>query len=436
MTLIEDRPTTATSATVVAPLLPLVGADLAVPVLGGGSVRYVNLDCAATAPALQAVADAVAAALPVYASVHRGAGLPSQASTARYEAARAAVGRFVGARQDDVVVFIRNTTDALNLLAAAVPEGGEVLCPRRRAPREPAAVGARSRTASYRCADSLAGTLTALRNALANGPRALLAVTGASNVTGEVLPLGALVAHRARRRRPRRRRCRAARAAPRASTCARCGADYVALSGHKLYAPFGTGVLVGRRDWLDAAAPYLAGGGAVRDVAARTAPIGCPRPSATRPARRTCSAPSRSRRPARRSVRADPQARSRRTRTRCGRDCSPASPSSTASGALASVGGAPRRSASSRSRSTAARPGHVGAYLSAEHGIGVRDGRFCAHPLLPRLGLPGGRAARELRRRLAPRGRRPPARRAGAAARRAREGDLSGDRRALGARRR
>jgi hypothetical protein len=34
--------------------------------------------------------------------------------------------------------------------------------------------------------------------------------------------------------------------------------------------------------------------------------------------------------------------------------------------------------------------GHVGAYLSAEHGIGVRDGRFCAHPLLARLGLPGG----------------------------------------------
>jgi hypothetical protein len=35
-------------------------------------------------------------------------------------------------------------------------------------------------------------------------------------------------------------------------------------------------------------------------------------------------------------------------------------------------------------------PGLVGAYLSAEHGIGVRDGRFCAHPLLARLGIPGG----------------------------------------------
>ena len=42
-------------------------------------------------------------------------------------------------------------------------------------------------------------------------------------------------------------------------------------------------------------------------------------------------------------------------------------------------------------------PGLVAAYLSAEHGIGVRDGRFCAHPLLARLGVPDGRAAGQLR---------------------------------------
>ena len=44
------------------------------------------------------------------------------------------------------------------------------------------------------------------------------------------------------------------------------GIDYVAFSGHKVYAPFGAGVLVGRGEWLDAAPPYLAGGGAVRQV--------------------------------------------------------------------------------------------------------------------------------------------------------------------------
>ena len=44
------------------------------------------------------------------------------------------------------------------------------------------------------------------------------------------------------------------------------GIDYLVFSGHKLYAPFGAGVLVGRADWLDAAQPYLAGGGATADV--------------------------------------------------------------------------------------------------------------------------------------------------------------------------
>src|SRR5204862_4927015 len=42
--------------------------------------------------------------------------------------------------------------------------------------------------------------------------------------------------------------------------------DYVALSGHKLYAPFGAGALIGRADWLSAAQPYLAGGGATKQV--------------------------------------------------------------------------------------------------------------------------------------------------------------------------
>ena len=49
------------------------------------------------------------------------------------------------------------------------------------------------------------------------------------------------------------------------------GVDYVALSGHKLYAPFGGGVLVGRRDWLDAAEPYLPGGGAATAVSGDSA---------------------------------------------------------------------------------------------------------------------------------------------------------------------
>ena len=66
--------------------LRLVGADVEVPLVTGDTRRYVNLDYAASAPALQAVHDAVEELLGWYSSVHRGAGFKSRASTAAYEA--------------------------------------------------------------------------------------------------------------------------------------------------------------------------------------------------------------------------------------------------------------------------------------------------------------------------------------------------------------
>ncbi|HET8778853.1 MAG TPA: hypothetical protein VFM66_02180, partial [Agromyces sp.] len=63
-------------------LAALADAGLEVPVLGGGVVRHVNLDVAASAPALAAVAAHVTRVLPYYSSVHRGSGYPSQAITA------------------------------------------------------------------------------------------------------------------------------------------------------------------------------------------------------------------------------------------------------------------------------------------------------------------------------------------------------------------
>jgi selenocysteine lyase/cysteine desulfurase len=113
---------------------------------------------------------------------------------------------------------------------------------------------------------TVAATLDALRDAVTARSPALVAVTGASNVTGETLPIREVVAiaHGAGARVA----VDAAQLAPhRRVDLAALGADYLALSGHKLYAPYGAGVLVGRRDWLDAAPAHLAGGGAVRAVA-------------------------------------------------------------------------------------------------------------------------------------------------------------------------
>ena len=391
MTLIEHRPyagtPTDTTTTATQPLLATVGQDLQVPVLGGGHVRYANFDWAATAPALQAAADAATAALTTYGSVHRGAGLPSQTSTARYEAARAAVGAFSGARpEEDVVVFTRNTTDALNLLASAVPAGGEVLVldVEHHANLLPWTAG------PHRCleaAPTVEGTITALAAALRERPVALLAVTGASNVTGEILPLHRLVrlAHAAGARVA----LDAAQLAPhRPLDLAGTGVDYVAFSGHKLYAPFGAGALVGRRDWLDAAPPFLLGGGAVRDVRADDtdwlpAPQrhegGTPNLLGAVALAAACDALC-----ALATGALEAHEAALRTRLLDGLQSIPGvrthriwDDGGDAIGVVCfSVDGFA--------------PGHVGAYLSAEHGIGVRDGRFCAHRLLTRLGLPDG----------------------------------------------
>ncbi|WP_397334422.1 aminotransferase class V-fold PLP-dependent enzyme [Nonomuraea sp. 3-1Str] len=246
------------------PIPAVLGADLEVPVRGGRLVGYANLDYAASAPCLEPVSAAVTAALPAYSSVHRGAGYASQLTTARYEQARHTVRAFAGARPDDAVIFTRNTTDATNLLAGCLPAGTTTvvfdtehhasLLPWKRVVRlaAPAFPGEAVRAAD----EALAAV---------DGPK-LLVVTAASNVTGELWPIAAL-AHIAHRHGARILVDAAQLVPHRRLNLTALDLDYVAFSGHKLYAPFGAGVLIGRRDWLAAGEPYLKGGGAVRSVA-------------------------------------------------------------------------------------------------------------------------------------------------------------------------
>ena len=89
----------------------VVGVDALVPVRNGGERRYVNLDNAASTPALREVMHAVTDGLQWYASVHRGAGHKSRLATAAFEAARETVARFLGADPGEhVVIFGKNTT--------------------------------------------------------------------------------------------------------------------------------------------------------------------------------------------------------------------------------------------------------------------------------------------------------------------------------------
>ncbi|MFL6143454.1 MAG: aminotransferase class V-fold PLP-dependent enzyme [Labedaea sp.] len=250
----------------VATLPAVAGARLTVPLVDGRRLPYANLDHAASAPCLDAVQDAVNELLPWYASVHRGAGFASQVSTRVYEQARDTLRRFVGAHRSDAVVFTRNTTDALNLLARAVPGGTSVLLfdTEHHAALLPwRGPNVRRLTTPPHAGDTERVLDVALRDC-PTGPRRVV-LSGASNVTGEVWPVARLA--EVARRHGARIALDAAQLAPHRPLDVRAlDVDYVALSGHKLYAPFGAGALIGRGDWLKAAPPYLIGGGATRLV--------------------------------------------------------------------------------------------------------------------------------------------------------------------------
>ena len=243
--------------------LRTVGQGLTVPLVTGGVRHYANLDHSASAPCLVAVKEAVDALLPWYSSVHRGAGFPSRVATAAYEGARDAVLDLVGAPAGDTVVFTRHITEAINVLANALPEDAGV-AGEHHADLLPWLRGRATVLPVPASPDEAVGLLDDALVA-ARGEVGLVAVTGASNVTGEIWPYAEIaeIAHR----HGARLLLDAAQLAPhRPIDMAAAGVDYLALSGHKLYAPFGAGVLVGRPDWLADREPLLAGGGAVRYV--------------------------------------------------------------------------------------------------------------------------------------------------------------------------
>ncbi|MYU13398.1 aminotransferase class V-fold PLP-dependent enzyme [Streptomyces sp. SID8361] len=371
--------------------LPVLGSDVLVPLVTGGEVTYAALDYAASAPALRRVWDDIAAYAPYYGSVHRGAGYLSQLSTDLFENSRKDVAVFLGCREDDQVVFTRSTTDSLNLLAAVAPRGTEVyvfetehhasLLPWEQradltvrylsAPRSP-------RQAVETLERALAGR--------AGGP-ALVCVTGASNVTGELWPVRELAtaahAHGARIVLD------AAQLAPHHPVdIAEADVDWVAFSGHKLYAPFGAGVLAGRADWLREARPYLAGGGASRKVARRD-DGGVDVEWHTTAARHEAGSPN--------VIGVYAIASACKALTEAGFEGLVARERQLIEKVRAGLAEVPEVRVLSLFGDDAPRVGvlsfvvegwnssHFAAALSAEYGIGVRDGLFCAHPLVRTL---------------------------------------------------
>jgi selenocysteine lyase/cysteine desulfurase len=376
----------------------VIGSDVEVECADGARRRYVNLDHAASTPILAEVWDAVEAFMPLYGSVHRGSGQKSRLSTAAFEGARDSVARFVGARPADDVVFVRNTTEAINLLASALPAGTRVLC----SPAEH-----HSNLLPWRRHDvellpftrTQGELLAQAEAALEHAPIGLVAVTGASNVTGELWPVAELaeLAHR----HGARLLVDAAQLAPhRAIDMAATGIDYVALSGHKLYAPLGAGALIGDMRRLRDVPPLLRGGGAIElvtldDVVWADAPdrfeAGSPNIVGAVALGAACDWLMRAGMDA---VAHHERQLARRLWRRLSAVPGLELLTLWPAGAVDRVGVA---------AFTLDRYRHplVAAVLAAEHAIGVRHGCFCAHPLLARLlGLPArdvARLERELR---------------------------------------
>jgi selenocysteine lyase/cysteine desulfurase len=247
-----------------------VGDDLWVPVLEGGPRQYVDLDTAATTSASTAVTRAVQDFLPWYSSVHRGAGVKSQHTSARYEEARHTLVRFVGGDPaTHMALFPRNTTEGLNLLAfrlglsrddvvvtTAVEHHANLLPWRRHARLRVVEVdeGGTFET------DAVVAALDERPT-----PR-VLAITGASNVTGWLPDLPAIAAA-ARERGVLVVVDAAQLVGHRPVDMTALGVDVLAFSGHKMYAPFGAGGLIVPRRLFADGEPFLVGGGAVKAVA-------------------------------------------------------------------------------------------------------------------------------------------------------------------------
>ncbi|HTR74756.1 MAG TPA: SufS family cysteine desulfurase [Solirubrobacterales bacterium] len=209
-----------------------------------------------------------------HSNVHRGSHTLSAEATAAYEGARDTVARHIGAADRREVVFVRNATEALNLVARAwgdanVSAGDRILLTEMEhhsnvVPWQQLAERAGAEIDWAPIDDEGLLDLDALRALLERGPK-VLAIAHVSNVLGTENPLAeiAAMAHEAGAIVV----ADGAQAAPKLPLdMAALGVDFYAITGHKLYAPTGIGALWGRLDLLRAMPPFLGGGSMIRKV--------------------------------------------------------------------------------------------------------------------------------------------------------------------------
>ena len=254
----------------------VVGADTKIPLLNGLYRRIINFDNAATTPPFASVIEEINRFAFWYSSVHRGAGYKSVLSTNIYEHGKNIIKSFVNAdKERDIVIYTKNTTDSINILAHVLAQKKSEKNMVISTWMEHAANDLPWRDkfiVDYIEIDKSGRLLIEdLEEKLVkwSGKVSLITVTAASNVTGYINPIyklaelahryGAkihvdaaqLVSHQCIDMKPSE---------------SNQHIDFISFSAHKMYAPFGSGVLIGAKADFNYGMPYAQGGSAINLV--------------------------------------------------------------------------------------------------------------------------------------------------------------------------
>jgi len=235
----------------------------------------VYLDNAATTQKPQAVIDAL---VHFYTSdcsnIHRGVHELSERATRAYEETRSKIQRFIGARSEKEVIFVRGATEAINLVAQTygrihVGAGDEVLISalEHHSNIVPWQILCQEKGAHLRVAPiNERGEIIPGEYENLLGPRTrLVALAQVSNALGTVNPVRRMIAMAHERKIPVL--VDGAQAVPHLKLDVQdLDCDFYAFSGHKMYGPTGVGILYGREELLQAAPPYQGGGDMISSV--------------------------------------------------------------------------------------------------------------------------------------------------------------------------
>ena len=249
-----------------------LGVDVKFKLENGNKITPIGFDNGATTPPLRCVFDDVYNNLLIYGSIGRGQGIKGELSTRKYEESRDKVLRFFNVQDTDTytVIYTKTTTESLNILAnILIKDKNDKVLTTRMEHHANDLPWRKQATVEYVDVDELGRiNLDDIENKLKKSSSniKIVSITGASNVTGYINPIheiarlaheyGAkivvdaaqLVAHKEidmKGKNPMEQ------------------IDFLVLSGHKVYAPFGSGLIVGLVKDLDVKEPFLKGGGCV-----------------------------------------------------------------------------------------------------------------------------------------------------------------------------